>query len=253
MSGAPVSKKAAIRLVLDGWRSQNWTDTASAAAVLVDAHAKGQSLSTAVPDAFCVRNGCTATRAATVAANYLRGAEIRRAPDELPTLIYPEEIESFVRIREVRPQDVATIARPLPISEIEVKRLLLEIIGEAEVPGDWGGERSDAFTTNVVLNGQRIATSFVLKGPSKAGELSPADYGKNGDQIERSFTQPASLHVIQSNASLTSAVYELATGLVLNARRSRPDAVASVWDATDTARILAAYGKIDPTDGRVLG
>lgn len=103
------------------------------------------------------------------------------------------------------------------------------------------------------LGGERIATSFVLKGPAKRGELTPADYGKNGDQLQRSFTQPASLHVIQANASIAPSVRELANGLVLNAR-SQGDgrAVASVWDGTDTARILAAYGYIDAKDGTLL-
>ncbi len=118
---------------------------------------------------------------------------------------------------------------------------------------DWGGERSDAFTTNVILAGKRVSTSFVLKGPSRTGELTPARYGANGDQVERSFTQPASLHVVQSNASFAPSMRELLTGLVLNARsKGDTTAAASLWDGGDTARILVAYGYLDPANGQAL-
>jgi|tagenome__1003787_1003787.scaffolds.fasta_scaffold20923320_3 hypothetical protein len=250
MSAAPISRKAAIRAVLDGWSSQNWSDAAGAALSVVDAHARGAPFKPAVPEEFCVKNDCSPQEVAQVASNALGAAVIAK---DRPTVITPEEIDSFSRVASISASDVASIARPIPIPEREVKRLLLGILGEPEVPGDWGGERSDAFSTHVYLDGERITSSFVLKGPSKAGELTPADYGKNGDQLQRSFTQPASLHVIQANAQLATSIYELANGLVLDARaKGDARAVATIWDGTDTARILVAYGLIDPSDGRIL-
>jgi hypothetical protein len=244
------SRKQAIRRVLDGWRNVGWSDHAGAAVAMVDAHMSGGSLAHHVPAAFCVRNDCSERKAARIAAAALEGVVIAR---DRPTLILPEDIDSFERVAEVSAQEVAAISRPLPTSEAEVRRMLLEIIGEANVPRDHGGERSDAFTTQVHLDGERIATSFVLKGPAKRGELTPKDYGTNGDQLQRSFTQPAFLHVIQTNASLAPSIREAMNGYVLNARaRGDADAVASLWDGTDTARILAAYGYIDPVDGHTL-
>jgi hypothetical protein len=250
MKAGRVTARAATRLVLDAWRAQGWSDTAGTALAITDAHVARGSLVAAVPDAFCVRNGCTAARVAAVATAALQDVGVQV---DQPTIIDPEQIDSFARVSTVTPVEVARIPRPLPLAEAEVKRALLEIIGVSEVPADWGGERSDAFSTHVYLGGQRIASSFVLKGPAKCGELTPADYGKNGDQMQRSFTQPASLHVIQANASIAPSVRELANGLVLNARSQGDErAVASVWDGTDTARILAAYGYIDPKDGSLL-
>ena len=247
---ANVSRRAAIRLVLDAWRSKNWRDTEGAAALLVDAFAEEGDLVAAVPSSFTGTNGCDSADAARVAATALKGRTLKQP---LSTIIDAERIDTFSRIVEVSPSDVAGIERPLPLPEREVKRMLLAIVGEPDVPGDWGGERSDAFSTNVYLDGKRITASFVLKGPSKRGELTPAHYGKNGDQLQRSFTQPASLHVIQTNAGLAPSMREYLNGLVLDAR-SKGDvrAVATLWDGTDTARILAAYGFMDPEDGRTL-
>lgn len=245
-----VSRSAAIRLVLDAWRARNWTEAGGAATAMVDAHARGDDLAPAVPPAFTGKNGCDVAAAARAAGAALAGTLIEQP---LATVIEAERIDSFSRITEVSAQDVAGIPRPLALPEREIKRMLLTIIGEAVIPGDWGGERSDAFSTNVLLDGERVATSFVLKGPSKGGELTPADYGKNGDQLQRSFTQPASLHVIQTNASLAPSVREVLNGLVLDARqKGDARAAATLWDGTDTARILAAYGFIDPDDGRAL-
>jgi hypothetical protein len=245
-----VSRKAAIRSVLDAWRARDWRESSSAAAAMVDAWADKTDMLAAVPAAFSDQNACAPADVARVAAAALAGMVIQRP---LPTLIDPERIDSFRRVVEVSALDVAEIPRPLPIAEHEVKRMLLAIIGEPEAPGDWGGERSDAFTTNVYIDAQRTRTSFVLKGPAKRGELTPAHYGKNGDQLQRSFTQPATLHVVQANASLATSMRELLNGLVLDAR-SKGDsrAAATLWDGTDTARILAAYGYIHREDGRVL-
>lgn len=203
-----------------------------------------------MPDDFCVKNDCSHEEAAEVASSALGAAVITK---DRSTIIGPEEIDSFANVASVSASDVVSIRRPLPIPERDVKRLLLSVLGEPEVPGDWGGERSDAFSTHVYLDGERTPSSFVLKGPSKTGELTPAHYGKNGDQLQRSFTQPASLHVIQANAQLAPSVWELANGLILNARSKRDArAIATIWDGTDTARILVAYGLIDPADGQIL-
>src|SRR5205823_1002867 len=99
-------------------------------------------------------------------------------------------------------EDIASIPLPLRLRELDVKRLLLDIVGEKETDNDWGGELSDAFTTHVRLGGRRIASSFVLKGRGEKGVLTPRRYGANGDQITRAFKQRASLFVVQANARL---------------------------------------------------
>jgi hypothetical protein len=245
-----ISRKVAIRRLITAWTDNGWRDIDSTAVRVLEAHARHGSLKAAVSDRFCVINDCSTEEVAAAASLALSTAGV--AP-ERPPLITPEAIDSFAQVKDVSAESVAGIARPLPIPEAEVKRAILGIVGEPESDADWGGERSDGFSTQVILDGERVATSFVLKGPAQSGEMTPARYGKNGDQIQRSFTQPASLHIVQANTRIAPSVHELLMGLVRNARHNGdPRAAGSVWDATDTARVLVAYGWINASDGAML-
>jgi hypothetical protein len=50
---------------------------------------------------------------------------------------------------------------------------------------DWGGEENDHFSANVTISGIKRTGAFLLKGPAKFKEMTPAMCGKNGDQIYR--------------------------------------------------------------------
>jgi len=75
------------------------------------------------------------------------------------------------------------------IPERQIKEAFAEIIGEPTIPKDWGGERSDLFSDRVRLDGKRISTALMLKGPAQFAPLTPAGLGKNGDQIDRVFSE----------------------------------------------------------------
>ena len=64
--------------------------------------------------------------------------------------------------------------------ETQVKSAFAEIIGEPTVPKDWAGESSDLFTSRLVIDGQRISTAFLLKGPARFHPMTPADLGQIG-------------------------------------------------------------------------
>jgi hypothetical protein len=239
--------------------AQGWEDPDDAAGAVIEAirarsgkSLAGVDLTATIPPDFLQRNGIDLDRAERFLQNTIGELSLASPPDAR-TLLLPEQIDSFAQITNVSAQGVAAFSQPLLLKEKVVKQLLLSILGHTDADVDWGGERSDGFTTNVLLGGERIATSFVLKGPSQRGELTPKRYGANGDQIQRSFTQPASLHIIQANARLAPSITELTEGLVYHARaHGRPHAAASIWDGIDTARILVAYGKIDPRTGAEL-
>lgn len=242
-----------------GFLARGWDDPDDAAGNIVTAIRNSGEKTLAAVDAaitippdFLERNGVDLSQAMRFLQQVV--GNLRLAPAYgRSTIIFPEEIDSFANVAIVSAKDVADIPQPLDISEQDVKRLLLDILGEKHPEHDWGGESSDAFTTNVKLNGQRTATSFVLKGRSEKGLLTPRRYGKNGDQITRAFRQRASLVVVQANARLDSSMRDLLNGLVHNARDEGDSrAVATLWDGTDTARILAAYGKISPSTGALL-
>ena len=110
---------------------------------------------------------------------------------------------------------------------------------------DWGGEINDLYTTNIVVNGTRRATAFLLKGPGigkKVMEI--ADCGKRGDQIVRLFDTPADLFVIQYVGPIAELLIKDVQGKVANLRASGKDANFLIMDAQDTARVLRAYGKL---------
>ena len=155
--------------------------------------------------------------------------------------VFPEQIDSFEAMAEVpRPRSRADLNSLRDIPEAAVKQAIAEIIGEPTVPKDWGGERSDLFTTNLRLSGQRISTAFALKGPAKFKPMTMADLGKNGDQIDRLFTEPAELLVLQHCHEVTPPVR---SAMRAYAQRMGDLRLFCVIDGYETLRLLQAYGK----------
>lgn len=202
----------------------------------------------AVPDDFFDGNNIARDTLITALAEALGTSSVASRPE----VIMIEEIDSFAAVETVSPQSVKGLSAPLALPEDKVKALIAKIIGEPFVPKDWGGERDDLFTTRVQLGGARVPASFILKGPAKKGPLTLAKLGKNGDQLDRMFNQPADLYVIQHCDQVTPAVRSHVRKAVLAARTSNPRAVASIWDGNDCARLFVAHGLIDPETGQLL-
>src|SRR5437660_9554881 len=100
--------------------------------------------------------------------------------------LYIEDIEGFQKVRDVNPAMVAGFLSKgfLDRAEDQVQMALEQILGVPFHRKDWGGEVNDLYTANVVVNGSRRATAFLLKGPGIGKkEMTIADCGKNGDQI----------------------------------------------------------------------
>jgi len=155
--------------------------------------------------------------------------------------VFMEEIENFEKTRRMRIAFREDIAAMENIPEATIKAAFAEIIGEPFVPKDWGGEQSDLFTSHVRLDGRQMRTAFIFKGPSKYKPLTPADLGKNGDQIVRAFGEPADLVVLQHCHQVTSAVISIMrafAGRIGNLKQF------CVIDGAETARLLRAYGKL---------
>lgn len=121
--------------------------------------------------------------------------------------VHVDQIDSFANVSQFNQRLSKTALSPLrEVSESDVKQAFAEIINEPVVPNDWGGESSDLFSSRVVLGGKRVSTAFLLKGPAKFHVMTPADLGKNGDQIGRLFNEPADLLVLQHCHEVTPAV-----------------------------------------------
>jgi hypothetical protein len=155
--------------------------------------------------------------------------------------IFLENIDSFANARDIAPvRTVKELERLRSVPEREVKAAFAEIIGEPTVPKDWGGERSDLFTSHVLIDGNRISTAFAFKGPAAFRPMTMADLGKNGDQIDRLFTEPADLLVLQHCHEITPPVRGAMRAYAQQMGNPR---LFSLIDGYDTARLFRAYGK----------
>jgi hypothetical protein len=128
------------------------------------------------------------------------------------------------------------------IPERDVKALFCRLLGETNVPSDWGGEECDLFSSNLSVEGERMPAAFLLKGPARFHEMTMADCGKNGDQIYRLFNTPADVFVVQHCHRITPAVRKTVEAFALS-NYSRTCKFVLI-DGYDTARILHSNGML---------
>jgi hypothetical protein len=164
--------------------------------------------------------------------------------------LYIDQIESFSQVENFTQRHSRKDLDQLRnISESEIKSAFAEIVNEPSVPKDWGGESSDLFSSRVILDGHRVSSAFLLKGPAKFHPMTPADLGKNGDQIGRLFDEPADLLFLQHCHEVTTSVRKQMRAYA--ERMGRPRQFCII-DGFDTIRILRAYKKCgfvaDPND-----
>lgn len=161
--------------------------------------------------------------------------------------LYVEDIDSFRKVRDVNPAQVAGMLDDgyFDRSEDSIQLALEQILDVSFHKKDWGGEINDLYTANMVVNGTRRATAFLLKGNGlKSKEMRIKDCGKNGDQIVRLFQSPADLYVVQFVGRISEMVIADVVGKVRDVRAQGRDACFLIMDGQDTARILQAYGKL---------
>jgi hypothetical protein len=177
------------------------------------------------------------------AARLAHGAPIVPVKDSLCV----DEIESFWRVCDVKPAVVASFLKSgyLDIAEDIVQTALEAIVEVAFHKKDWGGENNDLYTANVIVDGKRRPTAFLLKGNGlKSPRMDIKHCGKNGDQIVRLFWSPADLFVIQFVGNIAEPVIHHAHSELMRVRAHTPHAQLLIVDGQDTARLLHAYGKL---------
>ena len=177
---------------------------------------------------------------------YLRTSGITAGVEDLikeaRERLYIEDIDSFQKVRDINP---ALVMGKLDngyfnASEDTVQLAIEQILNVSFHNKDWGGEFNDLYTANVVVNGTRRSTAFLLKGNGIGKkEMTIADCGKNGDQIVRLFSVAADLFIIQFVGNIADMVIKDIEG---KARERKANYL--IIDGQDTARLLLAYGKI---------
>lgn len=173
---------------------------------------------------------------------------LRRYSDlPLAERLFVEDIDSFMKVRDVNPSMVAHHLKSgrVELTEDEVQMALEVILDVPFHKKDWGGEINDLYTANLLLNGARRSTAFLLKGCGlKKVEMTIADCGKNGDQIVRLFQSPAELFVVQYVGPISEAVVHDLHSKTSLRRTQGASANYLVIDGQDTARLLYAYDKL---------
>lgn len=156
--------------------------------------------------------------------------------------VHPTSIDSFSQINEIygKERNTPDLSILKNIPEKIIKEAFAEIIHEGNIPKDWGGEQSDLFSSNVTLDGRKIPTAFLFKGPAKFKPLTVAGLGKNGDQIVRLFAEPADLLILQHCHKVTPQVRSTMRAF---ACRFYDPRLFCIIDGYDTIRLLTAYRK----------
>ncbi len=154
--------------------------------------------------------------------------------------VHIDDIVSFSKVRRVKENKTQNI----PFYEKQFKSGIQKILGEKGKFTDWGGERNDLFSTRFRLNDKRINVAFAFKGKGFKGILTPKMMGKNGDQIQRLFTSPAEVFIVQYHGQISESVIEQMKSFAMNKSIADGRTIYyGVIDGTDTRRLIAAYPK----------
>lgn len=202
----------------------------------------------AIPDDFLIANEVTSEQVVMVLNDTYDVVNVilsLRIPVEAYSLVQVDDFETFRKASSVDSTTVAKFAAPFNFPEQQIKKMVAYILGEPTLQKDWGGEFDDLFSGQMKFAGRRVTVSFLLKGPSLKGEMKLDKLGKNGDQLDRLLLQPAEVFVVQHVDNVSAAVRRHLARGITSLRSSGTNAIGSVWDGKDTARVAVAYGFVD--------
>jgi hypothetical protein len=159
--------------------------------------------------------------------------------------IYPSEIDQFNVVDFRCPISLEELKAVLAVPEERVKNTVADLIGEAYVHKDWGGERSDLYTSRVYARGRQLSAAWLFKGPGYPRPMTVRALGKPGDQIVRLFSEPAELLVLQHCHEITPAVINMMETYAHDLRNPRK---YMIIDGADTGRILRSQSLLPIPD-----
>lgn len=132
--------------------------------------------------------------------------------------------------------------QPTRMLESAFKEGVAKILDEPGEFKDWGGEKSDLYTSRLVMSGKRYPAAFAFKGRGKSGKLTPARLGKNGDQIQRLFTTDAEVFIVQYWDQIDESVLtQMGAAAIAKSYATGKKIYYGVIDGQDSNRLIAAY------------
>jgi hypothetical protein len=150
-------------------------------------------------------------------------------------LITIDDIDSFSKIGTQARRDVKALREKV------VKQVFVKIIGEKGSFKDWGGEKSDLYTTKLRMRSRRVPAAIAFKGRATTGKLVPGKMGTNGDQINRLFDEPAEIFLVVYGGQIDSSILAQMRAFAMGRAIGGHKAYYGVIDGTDLGRIAAAY------------
>jgi hypothetical protein len=148
-----------------------------------------------------------------------------------------DSIQSFEKVKKIKFSE----ERKRPISEARFKKGVQAILGEKGKFQDWGGEKNDLLTTRLLLSNKRVSVAFAFKGPGQKGRLTPGKMGKNGDQIQRLFSSPAKVFLLQYHGQVEDSVFEQMKKFAMLKSVFEGKIYYGIIDGQDSSRLMKAY------------
>lgn len=166
-----------------------------------------------------------------------------------PSAVRISFVPAAAKAVQITIDDIASLAgakkpakRLGAVREELIKKAFAKIVGEGGKFRDWGGEKSDLYTNKFRVKGARRATAIAFKGRGTSGKLVPAKMGRNGDQIDRLFNEPAEVFLIVYCGQIDSSVISQMHAFAIAKKALGGQKVFfGVIDADDLGRIAAKH------------
>ena len=119
--------------------------------------------------------------------------------------IWPQQVDDFKDVDFSRGTD-SDLEMLRTVPEEAVKHWFAEIIGQSEVPKDWGGEQYDLWTRLLSIDGTPMRAAIAFKGPAAFRPDADLHLGIEFYENQRLAESPADLLVVQHCHTITSRV-----------------------------------------------
>jgi hypothetical protein len=126
-----------------------------------------------------------------------------------------DDIDNFSKVRSLKHAKVPKKLDPPRLPEKVFKYGVANVLGNTGRFTDWGGEKSDLYTSHPKIKGKRYSTA-IFKGPATTGTLTPGKMGHNGDQIQRLYDSEAQVFIVQYEGPIAESVSQQLKGLAVN-------------------------------------
>jgi len=155
--------------------------------------------------------------------------------------ITADAIDNFKKIVKVTPTQIRTLS-PKRLRENVFKYGLANILGDQGIFTDWGGEKNDIYTDQLVIGGKRYRAAIALKGTATQPPLTIKKLGKRADQIAKLFSSSAEVFLIQFEGQISEEVTEQMQIYAVNKSKETGKLIRfGIIGAEDSARLRVAY------------